>query len=207
MTAAAEPHDTADGDQWRLFIALEVPQGVRDAVAQAIAPFVAAHNDHLRFAPADTWHVTLAFLGPVDPSWADRLEDTIGAVAALQGSFEVRLGRAGRFGRGILFVGLDDPSYAAVRGLGQHVRDGLDRIGIDHDRRPLHPHLTLARPHDVSVRGISRNRLVEVDEALADVQPRAWRARTVTLLRTHVTDVDGARAVRHEPLARVALSP
>jgi 2'-5' RNA ligase len=203
---------TDRGEHWRLFLALEVPDETRSSVAQAIAPLAAEHADHLRFTDPASWHLTLAFLGALDPSWADVIEDAMVQAAAKVAPFAVTLGRAGRFGRGILWLGFDDPSYASILTLNRAVRSALAARDVPHDTKPLHPHLSLARQRDRDGLGVSRSRLAEVDAAMARlrsdsggdgiaIEAQSWAVTRLVLLRSHLGD----GSPRHEPIARVAL--
>lgn len=194
---------------WRLFVSLPVPAAVRAPVAEALAPLRLATRAHLRWVPAETWHVTLAFLGDVP---AERVDVVAGAVAAGveswavagRGAVGASLAGASRFGRGLLFLAVDDEAFATVRDLGAMVRGALAAAGVEHDDKPLHPHVTLARQRDRRGRGVSRTTLDEVRAALDAVAPEArrWQADHVAVVRSHLGD----GPVRHEPVARVALA-
>lgn len=192
-------------DHWRLFVALEIPATTRAVLGEALSPMAATNDEHLKFVPSGSWHVTLAFLGSVHPSWSDVIERSVAVSASAVPAFDVALGRAGRFGRGLLFLGLDDEAFASVRKLGQVVREGLTANGVPFDTKPLHPHVTLARQRDRRGIGVSRSRLQEVDVAVAGIptpEHLRWSVRTVSLMRSHL----GGEVVRYEPLARLPLA-
>lgn len=166
----------------RLFVAVWPTDEVLDAVAALPRP---AHPG-LRWTTRDQWHVTLRFLGSV--------EDVDGARAALCGvaaaAADVEVGpEVGRFGRRILHVptaGLDAIAAATVQ--------AMRNIGEPSDPRPFHGHLTLAR----SGRGGADLRAL----AGAPISGR-WRAREVTLVRSHL---GGGVGARYEVIERVPLT-
>lgn len=53
-------------ERWRCFVAVPIDEDVRLALAAAAVPS-RAHAD-LRWVPAGSWHLTLAFLGSIEPS-------------------------------------------------------------------------------------------------------------------------------------------
>lgn len=192
------------GPDWRLFVAVGLPDDVRTRLAEAVTPVAEANAEHFRWTDAASWHVTLAFLGSVDPSACDPIEEALWNVAGAVPRFDAQPSRSGRFGRGVLWLGFDDPSYASLVTLGEAVRAILPRIGIPFDERPLHPHLTLARQRDRRGIGVSRSRLAEVDEAVGPiVDDLRFPVTRVSLYRSHLGP-DGARyePIAHAPLAR-----
>jgi 2'-5' RNA ligase len=143
----------------RLFVAAYPPAGVRDhftalvellSVGQPREP-----GRSVRLAPADHWHLTLAFLGDVPESDVDR------ACQAVERAVQVwrvpgpavpvvRLAGGGTFGRGrftTLWAGLAG-DVAEVSALASAVRAELRRARLPYDRKPFRPHLTVARPGD-----------------------------------------------------------
>ncbi|MFZ0214414.1 MAG: RNA 2',3'-cyclic phosphodiesterase, partial [Candidatus Dormiibacterota bacterium] len=94
----------------RCFVALPLPDGVREALAEHLRACAALAPGH-RWSPPQNLHVTLRFLGRVDVVLLDRLRDALGEVRA--SPFRVALGGEGRFGR---------PSAPRVLWLG--VREG-----------------------------------------------------------------------------------
>jgi 2'-5' RNA ligase len=130
---------TVEGDErLRLFLALELPADV-DAALRAW------RERHLVGArPADTLHVTLAFLGSRPRS---ELEVVLGALresAAETASFELEPVRY-RETRSVGMLVLDDPSGEATR-LATRLQGRLEELGVyRREARPWLPHLTVVR--------------------------------------------------------------
>jgi 2'-5' RNA ligase len=181
-------------DRARLFVALELPQGVRSAIASWRDDAVSS-LDGLRAVPTASLHVTLCFLG-----WRDASEiDPIAAACALVGGHPaVRLSvseplwlppRRPR----VLAVGLDDPAGALSEIQSQLAR-GLAAGGwYEPESRPFRSHVTLAR--------VGRRERVQ-PTTLAPVASLPFTGSRVTLYRSHLTP-GGAQ---YEPLATVTLS-
>jgi 2'-5' RNA ligase len=133
-------------DAVRLFVALELPDGVRDALARW-AGQLAAGDPSLRAVKGASMHITLCFLG----SRPVREIDAIGATCAgavRPPAFELATGALVGFPPKrprVLAVAIEDRS----RGLFQlHARlsTALAELGVyTPERRPFSPHATLAR--------------------------------------------------------------
>jgi RNA 2',3'-cyclic 3'-phosphodiesterase len=140
MTTGELPIETRE----RLFVAVEIPPKVRDAVDAALAPMHRQAADAKWVDPA-LWHLTLAFVGWVSVDDRSRIEAACQrACEAASDPFELRLdGKAGTFGRKVLWVGLDASEPLAT--LAEEVRRELREAGFPIEDRPFRSHLTLAR--------------------------------------------------------------
>lgn len=138
-----------------------------------------------RMTAPERWHLTLAFLGELDPgrqpgielALRDGLDAWRGGAA---GAPPVQLAGGGRFGTGrstVLWVGVVDESGELAR-LAGALRDALTRAGLPCDDRPFRGHLTLARPGDRLPDAALRADL----RALADYQGPPWSVDPVELV-------------------------
>jgi 2'-5' RNA ligase len=135
----------------------------------------------------ERWHLTLAFLGEVaDPS---TLASPLAAVCARSAPLDLRLAGSGTFGRGgPVWVGVEG-DRAALTGLAAAVAQACRDLGVDVERRPYRPHLTVGR------RG-------RPDPArLAAYAGPAWTASEVELVASRL-----GRSVEHRVLERFPLS-
>lgn len=114
----------------------------------AVRPPVEA-VEHLRAAlprwpsAPERWHVTLAFLGEVEAP--DRLVPALTAVCAARPPLALRLAGSGVFGRGgPVWVGVQG-DRAGLTDLAVAVAAACRREGVDVERRPYRPHLTVGR--------------------------------------------------------------
>lgn len=188
----------------RLFVALDVPDDVRAALDAALAPQRGERED-LGWTPPHQWHVTLAFIGHVDPDEAGR-EATVARLAdAIDGgarqappSLELSLSEAGRFGKRVLWIGVADAPRGAVADLGRDVQAALRDEGLDVDDREVHPHLTLARSRRRRSRGVDRRLVASIPAVEA-----SWTAEACVLFES-VRRGHGEPNV-YEALARIPL--
>jgi RNA 2',3'-cyclic 3'-phosphodiesterase len=132
-----------------LFVALELDDSVRRAIAalqQRIARTLAASSSMKMVDPAHM-HLTLAFLGEIAerdvPAIVEALSIDIGARP-----FAAEFQSVGVFPpRGaprVLWLGVGQGETEIIH-LQQEVVRRLERLGTTLERRPFHPHLTLAR--------------------------------------------------------------
>ncbi len=140
----------------RLFVAIEIPSEIQLELER----LTAAQRRSLpgaRWVKPGAMHLTLAFLGDTDPKRLPELHRELGAAFAAGESMTVRIGGIGAFpprGRKrVLWTGVeadaDSPEgdeWEGLGGLQAEVAEAVERAaGIEVDRRPYHPHLTLAR--------------------------------------------------------------
>ncbi len=172
----------------RLFVAVELPQAMREALAETSALLRASVRG--RYVAPDSFHVTLAFLGEVSATRIDA------AVAALEAGcrgftcFKVSFGALGSFGKrtsATLWQGFEDAGDLPE--LATRVREELRGEGFDFDEKSFKPHVTLMRKADVS------SGLLPAP-VIAD-----GTVSTVTLFRS---DLSGSRPV-YEPVHAVLL--
>jgi 2'-5' RNA ligase len=130
----------------RLFVALDLPQGVRDALAGWAREVAADQPEALRAVRADAMHVTLCFLG-------DRPEEEMSALAALVADARIESGQLTVTGAswlpprrpGVLAVDLHDPDGWLHAGQGR-LADALVEAGAyAPEQRAFRPHVTVAR--------------------------------------------------------------
>ncbi len=135
----------------RLFVALSVPDRVREAVSAAVEPH--RHDDRVSWTRPSGWHVTLAFVGEVttddvdgDPAEVVHAAAAAGCRAAgTSGPITLRTGRPITLGRGALAMEVADDPDGQVEQLGAAIQTALQEAGLPVHVRRVRPHLTLAR--------------------------------------------------------------
>jgi 2'-5' RNA ligase len=184
-------------ERWRCFIAVPIDDGLRSRLADAMAGWKPdPRADGLRWIEADALHLTLAFLGDVDPSRVPALQQSIEDVAGRHLSVVVPTGRLGAFARPgsarVLWYGIQDAD-GAVRALADDLADAL---GLDRAEEPYRPHITLARARRgwLDLRGWIEKASLEAPDARLTVS-------AVDLMRSHL----GQGPARYERLASVRL--
>lgn len=165
------------GKKTRLFVAVEVPAGVRDSIDAAAEPLRLVQPD-ARWVSPHGFHLTLAFVGWADEEAQQAVHDACADAAAAAEPFELALtGTAGMFGNGVLWAALEDSRPLAD--LAAAVRTGLAGRELTVEARPFHAHVTLARA--------SRGSRLRRDLADAYEGPQSsWPVDRVVLMRSRL---------------------
>jgi 2'-5' RNA ligase len=135
------PAATVEGDErLRLFLALELPRPVADALREWADEHLVAPGCR----PVDTVHVTLAFLGSRPASELDAIVAALCESAAGCAPFTLELVRY-RETRSVGMLVLADSTGEAGR-LASRLHDRLEALGVyERERRPWLPHVTVVR--------------------------------------------------------------
>lgn len=129
----------------RLFVALEVPDEVREKLA-AIRDRFPKPQSQMRWVRAEQFHVTLKFIGEVDE---EKVDEIMGALRAVQQGSPVQCGFCGlgwywnAKGFGMLFSKIEDDG--SLRALASRVDECLQPANFEPEHQEYMPHLTLAR--------------------------------------------------------------
>jgi 2'-5' RNA ligase len=128
----------------RLFIGLELPSNTR-AMLAALDPRIRG----LRWLPVDQLHLTMSFLGQVEPEQEETLRTALARVRVPP--FFLPIHGVGAFGGErptIVWAGVGK-GHPHLFALHKHIQDALLQSGFEPDLRPFHPHITLARAKGV----------------------------------------------------------
>jgi len=128
----------------RLFVALEIPEAVRENLA-AIRENFSSIGSKLRWVPPENLHVTLKFIGSVP---AEKLEAIIEALRRARVDKSVKLNFSGMGGSaaGVYWAAIEP--CPALEKLAADIDRCLEPIGIAKEDRAFHPHVTVARFKD-----------------------------------------------------------
>ena len=191
-TFRSEPRAGGPVGTARLFVALDPPAEVREAIAERTRSACAGRDD-LRLVPIEALHVTLAFLGHlleslIPPVWSTVVAGASGSNAPLLDPRGVRALPPGR--PRLLALDLADTGGACA------LHDGVARelaaaALYEPEQRPFWPHVTLAR--------VRRGGRAEPIDLRGGLEP--FRAREVTLYRSRLSPA----GPRYEPLERLRL--
>lgn len=136
-------------ETWRVFCAIELPETVRELVL--------LHIERLResvpqakasWAQDTNLHLTVKFLGDIAKSSVAEVSKAAAGAVARQRPFSIRLEKTGAFpSHGpprVLWIGVNDMSATLAR-LHARLEDEAALVGFAKEKRPFHPHLTVAR--------------------------------------------------------------
>jgi 2'-5' RNA ligase len=181
------------GERARLFVALELPAAIAEALAAWGAEAAGRSAGALRALGAEALHVTLCFLGwravQELPAIVGALEPVVGGVGG--GAPALALGEPRWLPSrrpGVLAVALEDEG-GRLAILQARVSQALSALGVyAPERRPFLAHVTVAR--------VRRGARVGRHALPALALPGPWRGERVTLFRSH----PGPAGSRYEAL-------
>jgi RNA 2',3'-cyclic 3'-phosphodiesterase len=129
----------------RAFVAVAIPDQQRELVAGYLETCRAV-SPSFRWVAPESLHLTIRFLGGVDPGRLDALAAALRAVEVEP--FQLGVGGVGTFGRGsavrVVWLGLAAGGIDLGR-LAAEVETRSASLGFEPEARPYNPHLTLAR--------------------------------------------------------------
>ena len=135
-------------DSIRTFIAIDVPPDAKEALATLTQTLKARGLSGVRWVNPIGIHLTLKFLGNIPTTTVPRLLTALEAASHSHPPFNLSLGAFGVFPNPnnprVLWVGLNG-DLAPLAQIQASVEEHCCALGLDPDRRPFTPHLTLGR--------------------------------------------------------------
>jgi RNA 2',3'-cyclic 3'-phosphodiesterase len=145
--AARAEAGPVSGTSVRCFVAVLLPERVRAGLA-AVTAELRGQIRGVSWVRADNLHLTLRFLGEVEPTMLSHVRAAVTDAAAALAPFTVSLGGLGGFPSGraprVLWASLTTGS-AEMMAVHEILETALATRGIERENRPFHPHVTLAR--------------------------------------------------------------
>lgn len=144
MTSSASP-------SFRAFIAIELPDDVRDVLQKIIPLLHRADRERIvRWVRPEGIHLTLKFLGDTSEDRVEAIQQALRDATAGRQPFALRLGKIGAFSDRrsgtdrVIWMGLEG-SVERLADLQQDVEAAMNTVGFIPEQRDFTPHLTLGR--------------------------------------------------------------
>jgi len=129
----------------RLFIALNIPQNIKEEIIQVRNSIISNPLDY-KWEAQDKFHLTLKFIGEVEESLVEKIQTEISFIYEYK-SFNCTLTKFGFFYSGkepkILWLGLNISEE--IFDLVERLSEELVKFGIEKEKKKFRPHLTLMR--------------------------------------------------------------
>lgn len=176
-------------DQWRLFIAIELPEDVLTALDMVQARLKQQAPPHtVRWVGTNGIHLTLKFLGDVIVSEHEALQHALALAAQGIPNFSLAAGELGCFPNvsrpRVIWVGVHGDLPMLMR-LHDRVESQVAPLGYPTEKRAFSPHLTLGRVRqDASRRHVEEIGTLIARSSYAVRHP--WPVNAVSLIRSEL---------------------
>ena len=135
-------------EQIRSFIAIELPDKVKSALAELQASLQTDKQPSVRWVDPYSIHLTLKFLGDITAAKIDDISSAIEEASCETAPFSLEVKGLGVFPNfkrvRVVWVGVGGDTSQLKR-LQQRIESSLVPLGFARESRPFTPHLTLAR--------------------------------------------------------------
>ena len=179
----------------RTFFAVELPSAVRAQAGAAIERLRPELPDPVRWVPEANLHLTLKFLGEIDPDRIPKLVHAAAAKLVRERPFEAERGGRGAFPSAraarLVWLGVARGAGPLAR-LARKLDAAAGRLGLERERRPYRAHLTIGR-----LRTPERIPL----ERVTAPEGAAFPVDEVVLFESRISSTGS----RYRPLARLPL--
>jgi len=136
----------------RLFVAIDLPDSTRQLLAD-----LDPHIRGVRWTQPDQMHLTLGFFGDVAEDVELKLQEKLRGVEFI--AFFLPVTAAGVFSSRsapkIIWMGVGK-AHPHLFQIHKRVQEAALAVGIEPELRPWHPHITIARCHDVSAQSLRK---------------------------------------------------
>ena len=174
------------GSKLRAFIAIEVPEKIHNDIRR-LQRAVASHRLNIRWVKPVNMHLTIKFLGDVDPSDMEVFGRILSDTAANHPIFDLLPQGVGIFPNirrpRIIWAGIAGQTDV-LRSVRKSVENALVSLGFAADKRPYRGHLTIGR-----------------------IKTHLDQGRLVTALRTHQVFVSKTFSVERLVMLKSELHP
>ena len=135
----------------RSFIAIELPDEVKEIVAMIIKRLRPAQYRYVKWVAPAGIHLTIKFLGNISSDQIPKITDIMKTAAGRVPPLELRLGGLGMFPNEqrprVIWVALEG-NTEPLAVMQREIEKALEPLGFAPENRALTPHLTLGRVRD-----------------------------------------------------------
>lgn len=131
----------------RTFISVELPQEIHHSLKRT-QDLLRESMPDVRWTKSSNIHLTLKFLGDVEVSRTDSINEALTDIAGRFPPFTMTLTGIGAFPNSrnprIIWVGLENGADELI-GIAKQIEGAMKKLGFPREKRPFRPHLTVGR--------------------------------------------------------------
>ncbi len=187
----------------RCFICVEIDPGVKKTLGKWLAR-LGTLAPRIRWVDEKALHITLKFCGEMEPTRLIKLQAALEQVLSSTkiAPFDLELSGVGAFPGwrqpSVLWVGVGGEDDQ-LRRIADYVDKAGETVGLQKERRPFHPHVTIARIKTSSELPVQLMKEFN-DESVVQGE---WTVRYITVMRSDLYPEGPV----YTPLARYLLNP
>ncbi|MDP8208342.1 MAG: RNA 2',3'-cyclic phosphodiesterase [Candidatus Electryonea clarkiae] len=167
----------------RAFIAIELPEDLRIRLA-AVKDRLETGGDKIRWVKPENMHLTLKFLGEISEKQAENIGSALNKLAEEYPLTTLEIGGVGVFPRRknpkVIWAGIKENQV--IKKLHESIENIVFEEGIEKDKRPFKPHLTIGRVKQMEKTSRLPDLLDEVELETVNVP-----VKHITLFRSKLT--------------------
>lgn len=130
----------------RLFVALEIPENIIDAILFERNKHL-GHEKNIRWESKDKLHITLKFLGDTEESLVESISNELESIACKNKPVKMEINKFGVFRKSgelkILWVGMKENKF--LINIVNDIEESFCKFGYPKEDRKFKPHITLLR--------------------------------------------------------------
>jgi RNA 2',3'-cyclic 3'-phosphodiesterase len=173
----------------RSFIALELPDNVKETVALIIKRLRPAQHRYVKWVAPDGTHLTIKFLGNIYSSQIPQITGIMKTAAGKMPPLDLRLGGLGMFPNEqrprVIWVALEGNTEPLAE-MQREIEQALAPMGFAPENRAFTPHLTLGRVRDNASSDDRKEIAVVVKEKKIEYEA-SFTLRELSLMKSTLT--------------------
>ncbi len=190
----------------RAFIAIELPQEIKDTLGRLQAKLKTAEAD-VKWVEPKNIHLTLKFLGEIDEQTTEKIKSFLEKIPNAQKQFKINLSSPGAFpspaSPRVIWVGIKQGN-AEIKGIAIFLEKQSAEIGLPPENKEFSAHITIGRVRSGKNRG-------ELSKILSDLsqnslEDQQFTADKITLFKSTLSSNGPIyETVKEFPLATTSL--
>jgi len=131
----------------RTFIAIELPETIRESLAATQEKLKAAQAD-VKWVEKNNIHLTLKFLGEVNEEQIEKISTVLSKITLSNPAYQAKISSLGGFPKiqypRVIWAGIETGD-AETKNIAKNIEESLEKLGFPKENRPFASHITLGR--------------------------------------------------------------